>query len=848
MVSITRSRSEYTVRTRKRIGVRTLLVAVLLFAGCEENWPPEVVDPPSSPVLSPDRALESLVVPPGFRVELVAAEPLIEDPVAIDFDADGRIYAAEMRGWMRDIDGNNALEPIGKIVVLEDTDGDGRMDERTVFMDSLVLPNGVKALSDGILISEPNNLWFARDVDGDFAADEKTLISDEFGIRKANMEANANGLVWGMDNWIHTTWHDARFRRQNGEWIRDSTKSVGQFGLTMDDFGRMYRNDNTRPVFADFIEPHYCARNPNLPGSRGTEEAIAQDRQVWPIRTTPGANRGYQENTLREDGTLRTFTAACGPGAYRGGGYPNEFTDNVNLFVPEPVGNLVARFVIEEQDDGTRRAVHGDEGTAFLASTDERFRPVNSISGPDGALYVVDMYRGIVEHRDFVTTYLRRQIESRNLDEPVGLGRIYRVVHDDAPSPQEPPRLSNAPVDEVVEHLSHRNGWWRDTAQRLLVERGDTTVASALRALAALSKNVRTRLHALWTLEGLGVLEADIVRAALDDGSPFIRAAAIRLAEPWLRDGSAEMLEAVGPRIEDEAASVRLQLAVSLGEAPHDRAAPLQRRLVTRYAGQPFVTEAVVSGLYDREMDFMETLLQDESWSDSTTGYDHTVNVLASAVIRSGNPERIDRLFAAVASEDRPKWQRLAILEGIENQFPSSTGVLLPLELPQRPASLDRALQARDAEVREEAEAMTERLTWPGRPGAVDRRALLTLEARERYDRGREIYAAQCAQCHGEEGQGEEGIAVPLVGSEWVHGGHYNLVRILLQGKEGELGLMPPQNNLTDQQIADVLTYVRNAWGNSAYPVTESQAADLRAETAARREPWKDAELEATAH
>lgn len=834
-------------KTHRPLSSLALAAVLLLAAGCSEKWPPEVVDPEDSPVLSPEEGLESLVVPPGFRVELVAAEPLVQDAVAMDFDADGRIYVAEMRGWMTDIDGGGALDPIGQIAVLEDTDGDGVMDARTVFLDSLVSPNSVKALSDGVLVGEPNNLWFARDVDGDFKADEKELVSDDFGIRKANMESNANGLVWGMDNWIHTTENEARYRRVDGEWVEQPTLVVGQFGLTMDDFGRMYRNNNSQPVYADYVESHYYARNPNMPRSSGVEEAIADDRQVWPIRVTRGANRGYQENILREDGTLRTFTAACGLSVYRGGGFPDEFTERVNIFVPEPVANLVHRYVIEENEDGTRTAKHGYEEASFLTSTDERFRPVNSMTGPDGALYVVDMYRGIIEHRDFQTTYLRQRIEEAELDEPVGLGRIYRVVHEDAPAAR-PPSLSEASSEELVEYLRHDNGWWRDTAQRLLVEGSHTDAVSRLREMASTDDDVRTRLHALWTLEGLGAMDPELVRQALQDSSSHVRVAAVQLSEPFLQDGSSDLLEALAAHVDDASPAVRLHLAAALGEAEYEAAAPLQLALLERHAEQPYLVEAVLSGLHGREFAFLERAMQDDGWYESGPGYDRVVATFSSAIIESDNPSDINRLIAHAASEEAPKWQRLAVLEGVEDQFPSSRGVVLPLELPARPASLDRLAEAEDHEVREKVQTIAERLTWPGKPGSQDRYDVLAPKVKEHYEQGRAIYEAQCAVCHGPNGEGEEDVGVALVGSEWVNGGHYNLVRILLQGKEGEIGLMPPQRNLSDEEIAQVLTYVRNAWGNAAYPVTPGQAADLRVETAAREMPWTDAELRATVH
>lgn len=825
-----------------------LSTVLLVVAGCSGQAEPTELQPGTSDVLSPEEALESFSVPSGFDVELVAAEPLLSDPVAIDIDADGRIYVAEMRGWMNDIDGRGALEPTGIIAVLEDTTGDGQMDTRTVFLDSLILPRAVMAMSDGVLVGEPPYLWFAKDLDGDLIADEKEMVADDFGVRKANAESNANGLKWGIDNWVHTTDHERRYRKTDTGWAVDTTLNSGQFGLTMDNYGRMYRTANSLPILYDYVESRYYARNPNMPGNDGIEESPPEDLQVWPSRPTPGANRGYRENVLREDGTLRTFTAASGAGAYRGHTYPREYTENVNIFVPEPVANLVHRYVIHNEQDGRLAAVHGREGASFLRSTDERFRPVNMYAAPDGNMYVVDMYRGIIEHRDFQTTFLREHIEKMGLDEPIGLGRIYRIVHDDAPANVERPSLSSASADELVEHLSHPNGWWRDTAHRLLVERRETGVADAVRGLAESTDDVQVRLHALWVLEGLDVLDQETVVEALSDDSFHIRAAALRMAEPWLRNGSEEMIERVHALVDDPSPEVRLQAAASLGEAPTDAVAPALATLLTNYPEQPYLVETVLSGVRDAEPAFLERLLQSDAWQEEKEGYDDVLETFAEAIVKSEDADRIDRLFERAAAADTEPWQQLALLEGIEDRVPSGRGIRLPLELTREPAALAQLLEADDAAVREAARELEDRLVWPGKPGYEDRQAQMSPELQAQFERGREIYAVQCAACHGEDGRGRDGLGIGLVGSEYVNAAHYNLVRILLHGKEGEIALMPPQRNLSDAEIAEVLTYIRNDWGNQGYPVSESRVADVRAETVAREEPWTDFELEATVH
>lgn len=257
---------------------------------------------------------------------------------------------------------------------------------------------------------------------------------------------------------------------EDGSFTYGSTLSLGQWGLSMDNYGRFYRNSNADPLRVAMIDPRYYTGNPNMDEQNGVDDSIARDaREVWPIRVTRGGNRGYREGVLREDGTLRTFTAASGPTVYRGDRYPAEFQGDV--FVPEPAANLVRRFEVIEQEDGTMEAVDAYDQAEFLASTDERFRPVNGYSAPDGTLYVVDMYRGVLEWRGFLTDYLRNQILGRDLQDPVDLGRIYRVVPDSNSPRQEKPQLTRQSNHQLVEYLAHPNGWWRDTAQRLLVER-----------------------------------------------------------------------------------------------------------------------------------------------------------------------------------------------------------------------------------------------------------------------------------------------------------------------------------------------------------------------------------------
>lgn len=817
------------------------------FAG--SGWPPPVQRIDAAPVYSPEAALATFAVPPGFRVELVAAEPLIEDPIAIDIDPDGRLWVVEMRGFMTDlVESKGDFEPISRISVLEDIDGDGRMDRSTVFLDSLVLPRAVLPLRDGALVAEPPHLWFARDIDGDLRADQKILVRDDYGDPAGNQEAMANGLVWGMDNWIHSTHYGGRFRRVGGGFRHQETLEVGQFGLSMDDYGRWYRNWNSSPLHVDLLDAGYHARNPRLRGGGAVDVRIADSaREVWPIRNTPGANRGYREGTFRANGTLREFTAASGPAVYRGHRYPEHFRGNV--FVAEPVGNLVRRFRIVDRGDGTLEAVNAYHQAEFMASTDERFRPVNLYSAPDGALYVVDMYNGVIEHRDFLTQYLRKHIDERGLARPEGLGRIYRIVHESTPPDRRRPQLYGASDRELVRLLSHPNGWWRDAAQQLLVERGAAGSAALLTKVAATARAPVTRLHALWTLEGLAALELPTVQRALSDRDARVRAAAIRLYEPWLRTGNQDVLERLAALVGDPAPEVRLQLAATLGAAPPPGADRVLASLLAGAGHQPYLIAAAISGLNGREVDFMAHLLR----SGEIRGDGHTpaLESLAATVANAADAVEIDRMLHLVRDgAGVPRRQRLAVLAGIEAQLRRPQGGVSLWKLDAEPNALRRLAASADPGVQATAERLAAATVWPGKPGYTEPKGtLVTDQARQRYRDGEQLYLRSCASCHRPDGRGQQGVAASLVGSPWVLGPPLRAARIVLDGKEGVELLMPPHRSaLDDQQVAAILTYVRNAWGNQAPAVSPSQIQDVREETAARGRPWTEEELRIMLH
>lgn len=758
-------------------------------------------------------------------MEIVASDPLVMDPVAMSFGADGRLWVVEMRGFMTDVDGRNESAPIGGIAVLDDTDDDGRMDRRTQFAEGLVMPRAVAPVADGALVAEPPNLWFYQDRDGDGRSDSRVLIADDYGDR-SNPEHTANGLMWAMDNWIYSANHQIRFRYDRGEWLREPTAFRGQWGITQDDAGRLYYNSNSDPLRMDPLPAEYFRRNVNLlaPAGANVQLAPPQMTPVWPARITLGVNRGYR--SLREDGTLPSVTAACGPVVYRGSAFPAEF--HGNAFIAEPAANLVKRLIVDSRS-AIPSARNAYERTEFLTSTDERFRPVNLYNGPDGALYVVDMYRGIIQHRIYLTTYLRRQIEARRLEAPVGLGRIYRIVAEGQERFRKP-NLAKASTARLVATLEQREAWWRDTAQRLLVERQDAKAAGALRKLARTSSFSRARLHALWTLEGLQAVDWDTVRVGLADSDVEVAVAAARLAERFLSIDPERTVAALAARGEWGEPGYLRQLALSLGEGPARVVDPHLLRLATDFGHLPYMADAIASSLSGRESLAIERLAR-----GSGPGTIAAVASLSAAILQSQDAAGIARLWQHLESD--------GVLEGLERFTRGRGNRPRTVFLPAEPAPLIE--YSRETTPRaQRARAALRFVRWRGQ--SMDASTVLsamTDAERRRFERGGREFAV-CAACHQQDGQGVAGVAPPLVGSPWVTGGAGALVRIVLNGKTSGETTMPPLASLDDGTIASILSFVRKSWGHEAGAVSEDEVRAIRNEVANRQEPWTDSQLE----
>jgi glucose/arabinose dehydrogenase/cytochrome c553 len=519
---------------------------------------PEIVKIPDVKFLSPEESLKTMYLPEGYRMELVASEPMINEPVVMEWDANGKLYVAEMLTYMQDIDGTNEDEPWSRISVLEDTDNDGKIDKSTVFIDSLVLPRIIMPLDDRLIVGETYNrdIWSYRDTDGDNIADEKILLLKSGKRDNANLEHQSASILWGIDNWLYLSRGSVRYRFTRGEIETDTLMDapLGQWGLTQDEVGQLYFSSAGGENSVLGFQQHPSYGNLELEGQK--QENF---EAVWPIIGTPDVQGGLKR--LREDGTLNHFTASCGQVLFLGDKLPL-YGD---LFIPEPVGRLIRRAKVEHVNGKTILSNPYHE-TEFLASTDANFRPVDMKTGPDGCLYVVDMYRGIIQEGNWVRkgSFLRPVVEKMGFDKNIGKGRIYRIVHDEI-EPSKKELLLNKTSKELLSYLGHDNGWYRITAQKLIILKGDKLIKEKLQDMVDDANNPLARLHALWTLEGLDAIDENILFIALNDKDTRVKEAALRISEPYLKLRNTEIFDAMSRLKDDSDIEIKLQVIRSFG-------------------------------------------------------------------------------------------------------------------------------------------------------------------------------------------------------------------------------------------------------------------------------------------
>src|SRR3954447_4395049 len=463
--------------------------------------------PPVLP-LSPAEEAKRLQLPPGYRMEPVLSEPAIEDPAQVAFDGNGRMFVVELRGYFQSPDGIDLVPPIGRISMHEDRDHDGIYEHHSVFVDHLVFPRFVMPFGANTILTMETNadeVWKYTDSDGDGVADRKELFAASFG-RAGNMEAQQASLFWGMDNWLYSTMNAFRLRWTPHGLLKEATGPNGaQWGVTQDDDGKVWFQSGASGLPGYFQFPvHYGNFAPPDQFEPGLEV-------VWGAPIGIGDIQAGLPGTRMPDGSLIFATAAAGNEVYRGDRLPKDL--HGDYFYGEEVARIVRR-VRPVKTEGLTQLRNVYPKSEFIRSMDPLFRPADVTTGPDGTIYIADMYRGVIEGAEWAKegTYLRQKITQFQLDKVLRHGRIWRLTYNGIAPDRTPPRMLDETPAQLVAHLSHANGWGGDTAQHLRVLKQDQAVVPALRTIVRTSDNLVGRFHALRTLEGLSALDAPLTR------------------------------------------------------------------------------------------------------------------------------------------------------------------------------------------------------------------------------------------------------------------------------------------------------------------------------------------------
>ena len=646
-----------------------MLTCCLCHSACGKRKPP----------LSPEQALDTFQLPPGFRIELVAAEPDVVDPVAMAFDEQGRLFVVEMPDYPLNMDS------VGRVKLLEDRDGDGRFEWSTIFADQLQFPNGVMPWREGILVTAAPDILYFADTDGDNRADVRQVVLT--GFAATNPQLRLNGLLYGIDNWIYAAYRTAHVPRHylkefgdQGEAIRfpdhpevppvppaamqgmdvrfqfqppkvEPVAGNSQFGNAFSPWGNrftVWNNDHIRHVV---IQNPYLTRNPYL--------AVPVAMQSASDHKNAADVYSIAEDFVRvHELEMGHFTSACGISVYTGGHWPAAYQGN--FFVCEPVHHIVHRDILVPNGP-TFTAKRAREEVEFLASTDGWFSPVFTTTGPDGALYVVDFYRQTVEHPEYANDLL----DELDFSAGTRYGRIYRVLHDSTPSTPGP-RLRQASSAELVQQLSNPNMWWRIAAQQLLVQRQDRSVVALLQDFARRGSSDVGRAHALWTLEGLGALHTELVLETLGDDNPELREQAVRLAETRLSES--KVTTKVLQMASDPDQQVQLQVACTLGELPPEQSFLPLKQIAYRHLDDKWFQIAVLTSAAQTAGRWFRAVTSDHRFlGKQSQGKEEFLSRLTSIIgARQQGPEIASLLGAFAKGRTEPSaWWQAAGLKGL---------------------------------------------------------------------------------------------------------------------------------------------------------------------------------------
>ncbi|OJU10158.1 MAG: hypothetical protein BGN86_06195 [Caulobacterales bacterium 68-7] len=514
------------------------------------------------PHLSPSEEQKLFQLQPGYSMTPVLTEPQIQQPGAIAFDANGRMYVLELRTYMLDADAKDELKKASRISRWEDRDGDGIYETGTVFVDGLVFPRFVTPLGDGVILAKESNsdeTFTYTDTNGDGIADKKELFVTGLG-RSGNVEHQESHLTWALDNWMYSTYNSVRVRWTPKGVLKEAVGANGAaWGVTQDNYGKVWFQGGASGV------PSYF-QFPILYGNFENKEALQDGfRSPWGAPIGVGDMQGGVNAVRAGEGSLSSTTAGSGANIYRGDRLPAELQGD--YFYGEVVGRVLRRSHPVTSEGLTQvQNPYQAQKSEFIRSMDPLFRPVDNKTAPDGTIYIVDMYHGIIQQGEWARpgTYLRAKINQYKLDTAINYGRIWRLSYNGIQRDTTKPRMYQDTAAKLVTYLGHPNGWWRDAAQQQLVLRQDKSVVPALTSMATSSADKLARIHAAWTLEGLNSLDAGLVRAFLKDGDPKLRAQGARLSEILYKNGDQSFADDLKALAADSNTDVVIQALHSL--------------------------------------------------------------------------------------------------------------------------------------------------------------------------------------------------------------------------------------------------------------------------------------------